>query len=131
MMRAAQNSPIKESLLMRNKIVLVSLLLAACGGNIPHLSPYKMDIRQGNLITPEMREKLKLGMTKQQVRYVMGTPLLTDALHDNRWDYVYSLAQRGKPTEQQSMTLYFENDSLVKIDDAAMPALSRDVKEEK
>lgn len=116
---------------MRNKIILVSLLLAACGGNIPHLSPYKMDIRQGNLITAEMREKLKLGMTKQQVRYVMGTPLLADVFHENRWDYAYSLAQRGKPVEQQSMILYFENDSLVKIDDAAMPALTNNVKEDK
>ena len=112
---------------MRNKIILLTLLLAACG----HMTPYKMDIRQGNLISPEMRAKLQLGMSKQQVRYVMGTPLLADAFHENRWDYAYSLAQSGKPVEQQSMTLYFEADSLVKIDDAAMPALSNSTKEEK
>ena len=112
---------------MRNKIILLTLLLAACG----HMTPYKMDIRQGNLISPEMRAKLQLGMSKQQVRYVMGTPLLADAFHENRWDYAYSLAQRGKPVEQQNMTLYFDHDSLIKIDDAAMPALTNSVKEEK
>ncbi len=116
---------------MRNTIVLMSLLLAACGSHISHLSPYKMDIRQGNLITPEMREKLKLGMSKQQVRYVLGTPLLADAFHENRWDYAYSLTQNNKRVEQQSMTLYFENDSLAKIDDAGMPALTNSTKEEK
>jgi outer membrane protein assembly factor BamE len=112
---------------MRNKIILLTLLLAACG----HMTPYKMDIRQGNLITSEMRAKLQLGMSKQQVRYVMGTPLLADAFHENRWDYAYSLAQRGKPVEQQNMTLYFDHDNLIKIDDAAMPALTNSVKEDK
>jgi outer membrane protein assembly factor BamE len=107
--------------MMRHKIILVSLLLAACGGGIPHFSPYKMDVRQGNFVTQEMRDKLQLGMSKQQVRYVLGTPLLSDMFHGNRWDYVYSLAQRGKVVEHQAMTLYFEGDSLTRIDDAAMP----------
>ncbi len=105
--------------MIRSAILVLTLSLAACS----HLTPYQMDIRQGNLITPEMREKLKLGMSKQQVRYVMGTPLLADAFHENRWDYEYSLAQRGKLAERQGMTLYFEGDNLARIDDAAMPHL--------
>ena len=100
---------------MRTKIILLTLflfspLLSSC-------STYKMDIRQGNFVTPEMREKLKLGMTRQQVRYVLGTPLVSDAFHGNRWDYVYRLERGGKVIEQQNMTLYFEGDKLASIDD--------------
>jgi predicted lipid-binding transport protein (Tim44 family) len=69
-----------------------------------------------------MRDKLKLGMTRQQVRYVLGTPLVFDAFHADRWDYVYRLKQSGEVVEKQRMTLYFEGDSLVRIDDAEMPA---------
>ncbi len=107
--------------MMQRKIILVSLLLASCG--VPHLTPYKMDIRQGNYVSPEMREKLKPGMSKQQVRYLMGTPLVSDDFHGNRWDYLYSLAVDGKLVDKQSMTLYFEGDNLVRVDDASMPAL--------
>lgn len=100
---------------MRTKIILLTLflfspLLSSC-------STYKMDIRQGNFVTPEMREKLKLGMTRQQVRYVLGTPLVSDAFHGNRWDYVYRLERGRKVIEQQNMTLYFEGDKLARIDD--------------
>ncbi|WP_435627154.1 outer membrane protein assembly factor BamE domain-containing protein [Candidatus Ferrigenium straubiae] len=103
---------------MRIKLVLLSTLLASCGYlSSPVLSPYKMDIRQGNYITPEMREKLKLGMSKSQVRYVMGTPMVSDAFHGNRWDYIYSLEQHGEVVEKQRLTLYFEGDRLVRIDD--------------
>jgi len=107
---------------MRIKLVLLSTLLASCSYlSSPVLSPYKMDIRQGNYVTPEMREKLKLGMSKQQVRYVLGTPMVSDAFHGNRWDYIYSLEQRGEVVEKQRLTLYFEGDSLVRMDDGGQP----------
>ncbi len=103
---------------MRIKLVLLSTLLASCSYlSSPVLSPYKMDIRQGNYVTPEMREKLKLGMSKSQVRYVLGTPMVSDAFHGNRWDYIYSLEQRGEVVEKQRLTLYFEGDRLVRMDD--------------
>ena len=97
---------------MRNKIFL-PLMLAAVA--LPACTPYKMDIRQGNYVTPEMRAQLKTGMTRQQVRYVMGTPMISDAFHENRWDYVYRLERRGRLVEQQELTLYFEGDSLARI----------------
>lgn len=104
---------------MRIKIILLALmlltpLLSSCG-------IYKMDIRQGNFVTPEMREKLKLGMTKQQVRYVLGTPMIHDAFHGNRWDYEYRLEHNRKVIEQQSLTLYFEGDNLARIVDGSQP----------
>ncbi len=107
----------------RSKLIWLSFAVLLMSGCVSHLRPYKMDIRQGNYISPEMREKLKLGMSKQQVRYVMGTPLLIDAFHGDRWDYRYSLAEHGSMVSQQGMTLYFAGDNLARIDDAAMPPL--------
>lgn len=113
---------------MRIKLVLLSTLLASCSYiSSPALSPYKMDIRQGNYVTPEMREKLRLGMSRQQVRYVMGTPMVSDAFHGNRWDYVYSLEQRGEVVERQQLTLYFEGDNLVRVDDNGKTVLDMPV----
>lgn len=104
---------------MRIKLILLSLMLASCSG---WLTPYKMDIRQGNFVTPEMREKLKLGMSRLQVRYVMGTPLINDVFHDNRWDYVYRLERQGELIEKQNLTLYFEGDNLARIEEGKQTA---------
>ncbi|MDD2916131.1 MAG: outer membrane protein assembly factor BamE [Gallionella sp.] len=115
---------------MRTKLIFLSVLLASCSDlsmpslpslpslpSTPLLAPYKMDIRQGNYITAEMREKLKIGMSKSQVHYVLGTPMISDAFHGNRWDYVYRLEQGGEIAEKQRLTLYFEGDNLARIDD--------------
>lgn len=99
---------------MRISIVLVSLLLASCSWFVPH----KVEIRQGNLVSPEMRARVKVGMSQQQVKTILGTPLINDPFHANRWDYVYRFEQKGKLLEEQRMTLYFENDNLQRIDDA-------------
>ncbi len=106
---------------MRFKIIFCTLLLASCGNySVPMPTPYKMDIRQGNFVTAEMRDKIKLGMSRAQVRYVMGTPMIVDAFHENRWDYVYRLEHKRELVEQQRLTLYFETDKLVRIDDAEL-----------
>lgn len=101
---------------MRIKIVLYSLLLLST--MLASCAPYKMEIRQGNYVTAEMRGKLKLGMTKQQVRFVMGTPMISDVFHENRWDYVYQLEQERKLVERNGLTLYFDGDVLSRIVDA-------------
>jgi outer membrane protein assembly factor BamE len=101
-------------------LVLLSPVLASCS-TVPFLTPYKMDIRQGNFVSPEMREKLKLGMSKQQVRYVLGTPMINDAFHGNRWDYAYRLERRGKVIEQQNLTLYFDGDILTRMVEGSQP----------
>lgn len=107
---------------MRNKLIFLSVLLSSCSYlHAPVLTPYKMEIRQGNFVTAEMRDELKLGMTKAQVRYVLGTPMISDAFHGNRWDYAYRLAQRGEVVEKQHLTLYFEGDNLVRVDEDGKP----------
>ncbi len=101
---------------MRVISLLLALALGAC-------APYKMDIRQGNLLTAEQREKLKVGMTRSQVRTVLGTPLLVDSFHPDRWDYVYRLEHGRELVDSQRMTLYFQGDTLTRIDDSGMPPL--------
>ncbi|MEQ1813090.1 MAG: outer membrane protein assembly factor BamE [Candidatus Nitrotoga sp.] len=110
------------------KLIFVALLLSACGNTstprLPSFTPHKMDIRQGNLITPAMREKLKPGMSRTQVRSILGTPLINDAMHQSRWDYVYRLEKNYKLVDQQHLILLFDNDRLKQIDDSGMPPLA-------
>ena len=114
----------KKVFIMRIELVVISLLLASCSGiaKLPSFTPHKIEIRQGNLVTPEMRDKLKAGMIKTQVRAVLGTPLINDVFHASRWDFVYRLEQNSKLTEQQRMTLYFDGEVLTRIDEGNMPA---------
>ena len=111
---------------MRITLIVIPLLLVACSGvaRLPSFTPHKIDIRQGNLVTSEMRDKLKLGMSRAQVRAVLGTPLINDAFHANRWDYAYRLEQDNKLIEQQRMAVYFDGDALARIEDGNMPTLA-------
>ncbi|UJP05864.1 MAG: outer membrane protein assembly factor BamE [Nitrosomonas sp.] len=89
-------------------------LLIVTGCSVPGL--YRIDVQQGNVVTEEMLEKLKPGMTRSQVLFVMGSPLMVDAFRDNRWDYVYLFRERGDLVEQKRMTLFFDGDYLVNIE---------------
>jgi outer membrane protein assembly factor BamE len=94
--------------------LVVSILLAGCS-SVPSLL-YKIEIQQGNIITQEMVDKLKPGMTQSQVRFALGSPMISDAFHNNRWDYVYRLEQEGRLVEQRRLTVFFEGDNLIRID---------------
>ena len=111
---------------MRIKLIAISVLLASCSSmSVPTLSsltPHKIEIQQGNLITSEMREKIKVGMSAALVRSILGTPLIIDPFHAKRWDYFYSLEKGGKVVDKQRLTLYFEGERLARIDDSNMPA---------
>ena len=76
---------------------------------------YKLDVQQGNLITQDVVAKLKKGMTKTEVRQVLGTPLLMDPFHGNRWDYYFSTLERGKTMERTRFSVFFENDRLLSV----------------
>lgn len=102
---------------------LKPLLLLCVGGaltacSVPAvLKPYRMEIQQGNFFTQEQVDKLKLGMTKEQVRFVLGTPLLTDVFHADRWDYVYRRQKaRSDYLEERHITLFFERNQLKHIE---------------
>jgi outer membrane protein assembly factor BamE len=117
-----------KATLMRFKFIIISIMLASCSDmSMPKLftlSPYQIQVRQGNLITPEMLEKVRVGMPGAQVRAILGMPLIQDPFHANRWDYVYYLKQGDKLVDMQRLTLFFENDKLARIDDSNMPRQS-------
>ncbi len=81
--------------------------------NIPIV--YRMDVQQGNIITQEMVDNLEPGMSKRQVRFHLGTPMLVDAFHQNRWDYAYENTEGWGETERKRLTLIFENDRLMTL----------------
>ena len=91
--------------------LLLSLLLAACS-SVSTPQPYRIDVQQGNVITQEMVAQLKPGQTRDQVRYILGTPLLADVFHQQRWDYVYSYRNgRTGQVEKRQFSVYFDNDN--------------------
>ncbi len=96
-------------------IASVMCLTTAGCGITEKIRPYKLDIRQGNFVTQEMISKLKKGMTRDQVRFALGTPMLTDVFHADRWDYVYRFEPGYGETEQRVVTVHFENDLLASV----------------
>lgn len=86
---------------------------------------YKMTVQQGNIITEEMVDQLQLGMTKSQVRYLLGTPLLTDFFHTDRWDYTYTIRRGHQDMEVKALTLHFQDDALARIEGDLRPDPSR------
>lgn len=77
---------------------------------------YKVNVNQGNLVEPEMVETLKPGMTKRQVTLVMGTPSVQSPFDLDRWDYVASISRRGSDPEVKNLTLFFDDNLLVRIE---------------
>lgn len=90
-------------------------------------APYRVDIQQGNFISREMVEQLKEGMTRpegvtrEQVRFVLGTPLLTDVFHADRWDYVFRLQKRNGEVISSRLTVFFDNNRLSRIEGGDLP----------
>lgn len=107
---------------LASRFLLVSLCvlsLSSCG-IIPGV--HKLNIQQGHIITSEMVSQLKLGMSKRQVRFVLGNTLLPDTFNDNRWDYFYSLKRGSDGSYTKYLyTVYFENDKLVKAEGDHLP----------
>lgn len=111
--------------LMR-KLLTLPLVLAFAGckqlPDVPTIiSPYKIDIQQGNVVTQEMLAKLKVGMTRAQVRFALGSPLVVDPFRTDRWDYVYSFQKQGKEAERRRVTVIFDEDKLVRIAGDVVP----------
>ncbi len=90
--------------------------LSACADWLPEA--HKLDLQQGNTIKLIQLESLELGMTKSEVRKIMGSPMLSDPFHNQRWDYIYRFIPNKGFERKSLLTLYFENDRLVKIDDS-------------
>jgi len=92
-----------------------ALLLAGCN-YLPKVDPYRMEIQQGNYVTQDMVAKLQPGMSREQVKFALGTPLVVDTFRDDRWDYVYlRIPENAKVPERRRISVIFENDKLARI----------------
>ena len=100
-------------------LACLALLAALSGCNFV----YKIDVQQGNYVPEDVAARVKEGMTKPQVRALLGTPLLNDIFHANRWDYYFSSVKGGKAEDRTRLTIYFENDKVVRVEGKARPAL--------
>ena len=99
-----------RSLHMKKLFSLVPLLLAGC-----FLVPHKIDMQQGNYLDAEVVAKLKPGMTRSQVRFLLGTPLVADVFHPQRWDYVYLTGKSGDVRIRDRLAVIFEGDKLERV----------------
>ena len=95
------------------------VLLAGCNvldktavGFAGIVSPYKIEVIQGNFISKEQVEALQPGMSREQVKQILGTPLVTSVFHADRWDYVFTLRRMGVESQQRKLTVFFEGNSL-------------------
>ena len=109
---------------------LACLALAACG-SLPSaskvatvVSPYKIDVVQGNVVTREQLAVLKPGMSPAVVRDILGTPLLTSLFHAERWDYIFTLKRQGAEPQSRKVTLFFKEDVLDRIEADELPSES-------
>src|SRR5882672_4621471 len=107
-------------------VVFAAVMLPACKSievpKVPGVTPYRMVIQQGNFISQEMVSQLKPGMTREQVRFILGTPLVTDIFHADRWDYVFYRELANGKREQRNLSVVFEKDKLARVIGDLMPA---------
>ncbi len=103
-------------------VFLLSLAAAAC--------VHKIDVQQGNYITQDLVDRLKPGMTKAEVKGILGTPLLADAFHANRWDYFFNNKPNRKPEERSRLSIFFADEKLVAVSGDVRPTGSAPARSE-
>ncbi len=126
--------PMQKALSPKLLILLSSVLFVSGCSNwsIPTIpGVYKIDIQQGNVIEQDMIDTLRPGMTKRQVRFVMGTPLLVDPFQPDRWEYVYSFQPGGGQRTQEQVALFFEDDKLTHFTGHFRPTANQPAKDAK
>lgn len=122
-------TPIRRTLLVLAPLTL----LTACGSlsNVslkkPEtlfglLEPYKVDIVQGNVVTQEIMAQIQPGLGRVQVREILGTPLLVDPFHQDRWDYVFTIRRQGVPDQKRRVTVFFKDDEVERFDSEPLPS---------
>jgi outer membrane protein assembly factor BamE len=104
------------------------LALSGCAGGFSPvasvataLTPYKVDILQGNVLTQEQVQVLQVGMSREQVRDILGTPLLASVFHAQRWDYVFTLKRQGQAPQRRQLSLWFKDNRLERFDGDDVP----------
>ena len=106
------------------RLLIISLALAFLAGCSSWGFPgvYRINVEQGNIITQDMVDQLKPGMSRRQVRYILGTPLVNDTFNQDRWDYSYVMRNGRQVLEQNTLTVFFEGDELVRVEGDLAPS---------
>ena len=116
---------------MRSTLLLIAAAaaLAGCSSLQPTtdkwlgvITPYRIDIMQGNVVTQELAAQVKPGMSREQVRDLLGSPLLTSAFHADRWDYVFTLRRQGVEPQRRSIVALFKDNKLDKLEAPELPS---------
>lgn len=120
---------VRSRLALTVTAVGLSVLLSACGSSYDlfarpatWLTPYRPDVVQGNFISSEQVAQLRSGMSRLQVRNLLGTPLVSSLFHGDRWDYVFSLQRRGGEVRLYRYAVFFQGDALTRFEGDAMPS---------
>ena len=95
---------------------------SATQGLASSLAPYKVEVVQGNFVSREQVEALKPGMSRQQVRDILGTPLVASVFHTERWDYVFTLKRQGAVAQARKLTVYFKGNEMDRFEGDPMPS---------
>lgn len=108
---------------MKKLLIIVTSIatLIPAGCSRFHLV-HRIDVQQGNVVTQEKVNRLEPGMNRNQVQFVMGTPILADVFHQDRWHYVYRLKPGYDDLQEEQVILFFEDDALVKIEGSMQPS---------
>jgi outer membrane protein assembly factor BamE len=115
----------RSALVAAAAIVVLSGCSTAGGNSLLNaITPYKVSVVQGNFVSKEQVDALQKGMSRDQVRNVLGTPLVTSLFHSDRWDYVFTLKRQGVEPQQRHLTVYFRNDVMDRVEGDPMPSES-------
>ena len=109
--------------------LVLPLALAACSSvsdasrsAMHKLTPYKVEVVQGNVVTKEQVQALQPGMSRQQIREILGSPLMTSVFHSDRWEYVFTMKRQGVAEQTRKLTVFFQGDSFVRAQGDEMPS---------
>lgn len=110
-------------------VLVLAATLAGCASGLPSfgevgslVTPYRIDIIQGNVVTREQAQALQPGMPRAQVRDILGTPLLASVFHADRWDYVFSFQRKGQPLQQRKLAVFFKDNLLERVEADELPS---------
>lgn len=125
---------LRQALTVSTRVAMFAplALLSACGslGNLslskPEtlfglIEPYRVDVVQGNVVTQEILAQIQPGLGRAQVKEILGTPLLADPFHVDRWDYAFTIRRQGVPDQKRLVTVFFKNDAVERFDAEALP----------
>lgn len=85
------------------------------------VTPYRIDIQQGNVVTREQAQALQPGMSRAQVRDILGSPLLSSVFHGDRWDYVFTFRRQGQPLQERQLTVFFKGEVMERVEAGELP----------